>query len=53
MLLNLLWLFIGSFCGIMFASCLTINRIDEERDRAFQRGFDQGRYGGRRKNNDE
>mgnify|MGYP007101890728 CR=1 FL=1 len=39
MLINLLMLFTGGFCGVMCMSCIYVNSINEERERAFRRGY--------------
>lgn len=49
MINTIIGLMVGGVIGIFIMSCLSINTIDEERDKAFQRGFDQGRYGGKKR----
>lgn len=47
MIVNIICLFVGGICGVMTMSCLSINSINEERERAYKRGFEKGKHFGR------
>lgn len=47
MIVNIICLLVGSACGVMTMSCLSINSINEEREKAYKRGFEKGKHFGR------
>lgn len=47
MIVNIICLLVGSICGVMTMSCLSINSITEEREKAYKRGFEKGKQFGR------
>lgn len=45
-MINFLTLTIGAFIGMMLSALLQINKLEEERERAFNRGKKAGRHEG-------
>lgn len=39
----MIMLFIGAFCGIACMSCLIVGSIEDEKQEAYQRGFERGK----------
>lgn len=46
---NILLIMTGALIGVVLASALTVSKIEEERDKAYRRGFSNGEIYGETK----
>lgn len=47
MISNIILFIGGAFVGVMILSCLSVNTVNDERERAYRRGFERGKSFGR------